>query len=116
MVIGRDNMSTFYEAETLANGHDLGQRSKIAIYTIIWYKNHIKFMSATRSPKLCSIILDMMVHIVKQRVNTFSNGERSQRSSNTPYWVKKDYKSFLFYQLFQFLTDYSGQDYKSSKF
>jgi hypothetical protein len=46
MVIGRDNISTFYEAETLANGHDLGQRSKIAIYTIIWYKNQARNFAA----------------------------------------------------------------------
>jgi hypothetical protein len=65
MVIGLDNMSTFCEDEMLANGHDLGQRSKIAFYTITWYKNHIKFLSATRRPKLCRIILDIMVHIVK---------------------------------------------------
>jgi hypothetical protein len=76
MVIGLDNMSTIYEDEMLANGHDLGKRSKIAIFTITWYKNYIKFLSATRRPKLCRIILDMMVHIVK--------GERSQRSSNIP--------------------------------
>jgi hypothetical protein len=65
MVIGLDNMSTFCEDEMLANGHDLGQRSKIAIYTITWYKNHMKFLSATRRPKRCRIILDMMVHIAK---------------------------------------------------
>jgi hypothetical protein len=55
----------FYEDEMLANGHDLGQRSKIAIYTITWNKNHIKFLSATRRPKLCRNIIDKMVHIVK---------------------------------------------------